>query len=256
MGSKGDSKEMVNSQAIESPLKVSRKHVLVVDDEADIRELLKFNLEQEGYSVETAENGEDALRALKAQRVDLVLLDLMLPGLPGLELCKQLKRSSSLEGIPIIMISAKSSETDVIVGLELGADDYITKPFSPKEVVARIKAIFRRVDERRSSDVSKELKFDHLILNVPRHEVHLEGKELKLTTTEFKILQCLMSRLGHVFTRDELIDFALGKDVSVVDRTIDVHITNLRKKIGAYGALIESIRSVGYRFKDNPTVIA
>jgi len=245
---------MGNGQIAESPLKMTRKSILVVDDEADIRELLTFNLEQEGYQVEAAENGEQALQALRSHRIDLVLLDLMLPGLPGLELCKQLKRSSSLETIPIIMISAKSSETDVIVGLELGADDYITKPFSPKEVVARIKAIFRRVDERRSSDQMDELKFDSLTLNVPRHEVHLDGRELKLTTTEFKILQCLMSRLGHVFTRDELIDFALGKDVSVVDRTIDVHITNLRKKIGSYGAQIESIRSVGYRFKDSPSI--
>ncbi len=235
--------------------KIAKKRVLVVDDEADIRELLKYNLEQEGYGVELVSDGEQALAYLKKSRVDLVLLDLMLPGIAGLELCKQLKRHVELEAIPIIMISAKSSETDIIVGLELGADDYITKPFSPKEVVARIKAIFRRTDEKRTSEPQKELKYEDLTIDIPRHEVRVEGKEVRLTTTEFKILQCLMTRLGHVFSRDELIDFALGKDISVVDRTIDVHITNLRKKIGRFGAHIESIRAVGYRFKDGPRIV-
>lgn len=230
--------------------KVVRKRVLVVDDEADIRELLKYNLDQEGFNVDVVDDGEHALEALKKNKYDLLLLDLMLPGLPGLELCKQIKRQAELESIPIIMISAKSSEIDIIVGLELGADDYITKPFSPKEVVARIKAIFRRIDEKRFSEPQQEYKFEELSLDIPRHEVRLDGKEIRLTTTEFRILQCLMSRLGQVFTRDELIDFALGKNISVVDRTIDVHITNLRKKIGKYGAYIESIRAVGYRFKD------
>lgn len=241
-----------NVQGESQAVKIARKRVLVIDDEADIRELLRYNLEQEGYAVEAVADGEQALDSLKKGKVDLVLLDLMLPGLPGLELCKQLKRQVELEAIPIIMISAKSSETDIIVGLELGADDYITKPFSPKEVVARIKAIFRRTDEKRTQEPQKELRFEELLVDIPRHEVRLDGKEVRLTTTEFKILQCLMSRLGHVFSRDELIDFALGKDISVVDRTIDVHITNLRKKIGRYGTSIESIRAVGYRFKDTP----
>lgn len=230
---------------------IQKKKILVVDDEADIRELLRYNLEQEGYQVELIENGEATLEFLRKNRVDLVLLDLMLPGLPGLELCKQLKKEADLEAIPIIMISAKSSETDVIVGLELGADDYITKPFSPKEVMARIKAIFRRLDEKKSAMPPEEIRYENLMMNLSKHEVWVDGKEVKLTSTEFKILQCLMSRVGHVFTRDELIDFALGKDISVVDRTIDVHITNLRKKIGSYGALIESIRAVGYRLKDS-----
>jgi len=243
------------SNSSEVASKVVRKRILVVDDEADIRELLRYNLEMEGFAVDLVSDGEQALESLKRGRADLLLLDLMMPGLPGLELCKQLKKTADLESIPIIMISAKSSETDVIVGLELGADDYITKPFSPKEVVARVKAIFRRTDERRGPDNHKELKYEDLMIDVPRHEVRVEGKEVKLTTTEFKILQCLMSRLGQVFTRDELIDFALGKDISVVDRTIDVHITNLRKKIAKYGPYIESIRAVGYRFKDTPRVV-
>lgn len=242
----------LSSISSDTNIKPGRKRILVVDDEADIRELLRYNLEQEGFQIEAVADGEMALEHLKKNKVDLVMLDLMLPGLPGLELCKQLKRQADLESIPIIMISAKSSETDIIVGLELGADDYITKPFSPKEVIARIKAIFRRIDEKRTTEPQKELRFEDLVIDVPRHEVKIDGKEIKLTTTEFKILQCLMSRLGHVFSRDELIDFALGKDISVVDRTVDVHITNLRKKIGRYGASIESIRAVGYRFKDSP----
>ncbi len=230
--------------------KSSKRTILVVDDEADIREILCYNLEEEGYKVVSIDDGEKALEFLKQNQVDLILLDLMLPGIPGLELCKLMKKQPAMESIPIIMITARSSETDVIVGLELGADDYITKPFSPKEVLARIKAIFRRLDEKRGSEEVKELKFDGLQMDLSRHEVRVEGRETHLTTTEFRILQCLMTRLGHVFTRDELIDFALGKDISVVDRTIDVHITNLRKKIGRYGACIESIRAVGYRFKD------
>lgn len=231
-----------------------KRRILVVDDEADIRELLRFNLEQEGFSVDPVEDGDKALALLKKQGADLILLDLMLPGISGLELCKQLKRQVETETIPIIMISAKSSETDVIVGLELGADDYITKPFSPKEVIARIRAVFRRIDEKKPFENSKELEFRGLHMDLSRHEVHVDQKEVKLTSTEFKILQCLMSRLGHVFTRDDLIDFALGKDISVVDRTIDVHITNLRKKIGPYGAHIESIRAVGYRFRDSASL--
>lgn len=229
----------------------AKKTILVVDDEADIRDLLKYNLEQDGYAVEVKEDGEKAFQFLKKSRVDLILLDLMLPGMPGLELCKQVKRHAETESIPIIMISAKGSETDVIVGLELGADDYITKPFSPKELLARIKAIFRRVDDKKSESL-REYHFEDLHMDLARYEVKLEGREVKLTSTEFKILQCLLSRLGHVFSRDDLIDFALGKDVSVVDRTIDVHMTNLRKKIGRFGVHIESIRAVGYRFRDTP----
>lgn len=228
----------------------SKKTILVVDDEADIRDLLRYNLEQEGYLVDIAEDGQRALDKISQQKPDLILLDLMIPGVSGLDLCKHMKKHSHLETVPIIMISAKSSETDVIVGLELGADDYITKPFSPKEVVARVKAIFRRFDEKRSAEPPKELIFEDLRMDLSRYEVKVEGKEVRLTSTEFKILQCLLGRPGHVFTRDELIDFALGKEISVVDRTIDVHITNLRKKIGRFGAYIESIRAVGYRFKD------
>jgi len=228
-----------------------RKRILVVDDEPDIGELLKYNLEQEGYDVLLLTQGERVVPSLEKDVVDLVILDLMLPGISGMDLCRQLKRNPKLENIPIIILSAKSSETDKIVGLEMGADDYITKPFSPREAVARVKAVLRRTEDRERKDSSSKESFDFegLRMDVSRHEVYLDEQEVKLTNTEFKILQCLLERPGHVFNRQQLIDFALGKDVSVVDRTIDVHITNLRKKLGARGSQIESIRGVGYRLK-------
>lgn len=226
------------------------KTILIVDDEADIRELLNYNLEQEGFRVLLAENGRKALLLVEKETVDLILLDLMIPEVSGLDVCKQLKRREDTEQIPIIMVTAKSAEADVIVGLELGADDYVTKPFSPREVVARVKAIFRRLEEKKSNVLIKELSFKGLEMDLSRYRVRIDGTEVKLTQTEFKILQCLLSRRDHVLTRDELVEFALGRNISVVDRTIDVHMTNLRKKIGPYGAQIESIRSVGYRFKE------
>lgn len=233
-------------------MKNTKTSILVVDDEADIRDLLTYNLEQEGYAVRSFSNGEDAIKSVESQIPDLILLDLMLPGTSGLEICRRLKRETSLSSIPIIMISAKSTETDVVVGLELGADDYITKPFSPKEVVARVRALLRRMEEKKpDASGPRQYKFRGIEVDLDRHEVTIDKKEVKLTSTEFKILQCLLSRPGNVFSRDELIDFALGRNISVVDRTIDVHMTNLRKKIGSYGALIESIRSVGYRLKDS-----
>lgn len=227
------------------------KKILVVDDEPDIGELLKYSLEQEGCEVEVLREGEKVLGHLREHAFDLVILDLMLPGVSGLELCRQMKRSPELENLPIIMLTAKSSETDKIVGLEIGADDYITKPFSPREVVARVKAVLRRYEDRSSGKKHSELEFEGLRMDLSRHEIFCEGEEIKLTNTEFKILQCLMERPGHVFNRSQLIDFALGKDVSVVDRTIDVHITNLRKKLGSRSGQIESIRGVGYRLKES-----
>lgn len=226
------------------------KRILVVDDEPDIGELLKYNLELEGCEVDVIHEGERVLAHLRDKAFDLVILDLMLPGVSGLELCRQMKKTPELEHMPVIMLTAKSSETDKIVGLEIGADDYITKPFSPREVVARVKAVLRRSEDRHSNRNHSELEFEGIRMDLSRHEVFNEGVEVKLTNTEFKILQCLIERPGHVFNRSQLIDFALGKDISVVDRTIDVHITNLRKKLGQRGRQIESIRGVGYRIKE------
>jgi len=228
------------------------KKILVVDDEKDIGELLVYSLQQEGCDVDVIQDGQQVLGRLQTKTYDLVILDLMLPGMSGIEICRQIKKDPELESLPVIMLTAKSTETDKIVGLEMGADDYITKPFSPREVVARVKAVLRRSEDRqplRSSQ--KEIIFETLKMDLSRYEVFVDDVEVKLTNTEFKILQCLIEKPGHVFNRSQLIDFALGKDVSVVDRTIDVHITNLRKKLGAIGSQIESIRGVGYRIKES-----
>ncbi len=228
------------------------KKILVVDDEKDIGELLVYSLQQEGCEVDVLREGHLVLDQLRDKDYDLVILDLMLPGVSGIEICRQIKRDIDLESLPVIMLTAKSTETDKIVGLEMGADDYITKPFSPREVVARVKAVLRRSEDRQGSKPSlKEIGFESLKMDLSRYEVFVEGVEVKLTNTEFKILQCLIEKPGHVFNRSQLIDFALGKDVSVVDRTIDVHITNLRKKLGSIGSQIESIRGVGYRIKES-----
>lgn len=223
---------------------------MIVDDETDISDLLKYNLEQEGFETNTLNQGENVVATLKTSRFDLVLLDLMLPGISGLDICRELKKDRDLENIPIIMLTAKSSETDKIVGLEVGADDYITKPFSPREVVARVKAVLRRSEDHRELSKQPNVEYEGIRMDTSRHEVAVDGEEIKLTNTEFKILQCLIQRPGHVFNRAQLISFALGTNVSVVDRTIDVHITNLRKKLGVRGAQIESIRGVGYRIKE------
>lgn len=227
-----------------------RRRILIVDDEADISDLLKFNLEQEGYDISSLHKGEDVLHTLRSNHFDLILLDLMLPGVSGLDICREMKKDRDLENLPIIMITAKSSETDKIVGLEVGADDYITKPFSPREVVARVKAVLRRSEDHREFSKEANLEYDGIRIDTSRHEVFVDGEEVKLTNTEFKILQCLLQKPGHVFNRTQLISFALGANVSVVDRTIDVHITNLRKKLGARGGQVESIRGVGYRIKE------
>jgi len=224
---------------------------MVVDDEPDIGELLKYNLDQEGFDVNVVRAGEKVLDLLQSESYDLVILDLMLPGVSGLDLCRQMKRNKSLEGVPIIMLTAKSSETDKIVGLEVGADDYITKPFSPREVVARVKAVLRRSEDRKDLPTKVKLEYEGIRIDSSKHEVFVDNREIKLTNTEFKILQCLLQKPGHVYNRTQLIDFALGKDVSVVDRTIDVHITNLRRKLNQRGSQIESIRGVGYRIKES-----
>lgn len=230
---------------------MSDRQILVIDDEPDICELLKYNLENEGYGVQVVHDGEEGLRKVSNETWDLVVLDLMLPGKSGLDICREMKRSAVSESIPIIMLTAKGSETDKIVGLEIGADDYITKPFSPRELLARVKAVLRRAESKTEASSSDKLVLESqgLKMDLGRYEVSLQGVPLKLTNTEFRILQCLLEKPGHVFSRSQLVDHALGKDVSVVDRTIDVHVTNLRKKMGKDGPEIENIRAVGYRLK-------
>jgi len=228
---------------------MGKEHILVVDDEEDILELLSFNLAKEGYRVSTAPDGEDALRVVAKDLPDVVLLDLMLPGLDGLEVCKQLKSDSRTRHVPIIMLTAKGEEADVVTGLELGADDYITKPFSPRVLLARLKAVLRR-RAAAPTKATETLKTGDLVIDPVRHEVFVRGKPVRLTLTEFRMLHFLARRPGWVFTRYQIVEGAQGGDVVVTERSVDVHIVSLRKKLGPCGTYIETVRGVGYRMKD------
>jgi two-component system, OmpR family, alkaline phosphatase synthesis response regulator PhoP len=225
-----------------------KSNILVIDDEKDLFDLISYNLEKEGFLVKGAFDGESGLTAATATIPDLILVDLMLPGIDGLEVCRRLRSDARTASIPIIMLTAKSGESDRIVGLELGADDYVTKPFSPRELAARVKAVLRRTTPQPAS--SMVIRHNDLLIDTVRREVSCKGKIITLTASEFRLLQFLATHPGHVFSRSELIDGALGKDIIVVDRTIDVHVTGLRKKMGDCGELIETVRGFGYRFKD------
>ena len=228
-----------------------RATVLVIDDEKDLLELVRYNLEKEHLDVITANDGASGLEIGLKHKPDLVVLDLMMPGMNGLEVCKQLRGDARTSRVPIIMLTAKAAETDKIVGLEMGADDYITKPFSVRELLARVRAVLRRTN--RAADESAEtIKRGRLAIDVARHEVTFAGQRIILTATEFRILEYLAARPGRVLSRDDIIDGALGRDTAVFNRTIDVHITALRKKLGAGGAHIETVRGFGYKWSDTP----
>jgi two-component system phosphate regulon response regulator PhoB len=228
---------------------MSGEKVLVVDDEENIRELVRYNLVREGYRVTTVGSGEEALHHVRANVPDLIILDLMLPGIDGLDVCRQLKSDSKTAHIPIVMLTVKGEESDIVVGLELGADDYITKPFSPKVLLARLKAVLRR---RKSEPIGETdvLTFGDLVIHPGRYEVLVQGKPVKLTTTEFRILHLMARRPGWVFTRYQIVDAARGEDVAVTDRSVDFHITSLRRKLGPCSDYIETVWGVGYRFKE------
>jgi two-component system phosphate regulon response regulator PhoB len=229
---------------------MDQKTVLVVDDEDDILELIRYNLNKEGFRVETVLTGEEGLERTRALQPDLLILDLMLPGMDGLEVCRALKREISTRHIPVIMLSAKGEEVDVVRGLELGADDYITKPFSPKILAARVKAAFRR--KNLAEDQQAKLRIRELVMDPRRHEVFLDGQPLMLTLTEFRVLHFLARQPGWVFTRYQIVDAVKGEDYPVTDRSVDVQIVGLRKKLGRYGSYIETVRGVGYRFQEGP----
>lgn len=222
--------------------------ILVVDDEEDLRELVRYNLSKAGYDVMTAASGEDGLRMAFDCKPTLIILDIMLPGIDGLEVCRQLKSHSELAKTPIVMVSALGEEKDVVAGLELGADDYVSKPFSPGVLIARIKSVIRRSG---AAPVDKEaiLSIEGLKVNPIRREVHVGGQLIELTNTEFKLLHFLMRQPGVVYTRTQIVDGVHGDDYPVTDRSIDVQVVGLRKKLGEIGALIETVRGVGYRFK-------
>jgi two-component system alkaline phosphatase synthesis response regulator PhoP len=226
-----------------------REKILIVEDEEDILELVSYNLIKEGYRATALKTGEDALKRLKEETYDLILLDLMLPGVDGLEVCKMLKHDNQFSRIPIVMLTAKGEEADIVVGLELGADDYIVKPFSPRVLIARIKAVLRR-RQRNETPESSVIAVHDLQIDPTRYEVRVKGKPIQLTTTEFGILLCLARRPGWVFTRYQIIDAVKGEDYIVTDRAVDVQIAGLRKKLGLMSEIIETVRGVGYRFKE------
>jgi two-component system phosphate regulon response regulator PhoB len=225
------------------------RKILAVDDEEDILELLRYNLVQEGYQVVCSESGEDALSRAVSSDFDLILLDLMLPGIDGLEVAKRLKKDPRTNHVPIIMITAKGEEADVVKGLELGADDYITKPFSPGVLGARIKAVLRRRDKRQAKD-EYIVRAHELVIDAGRREVTADGKSFDLTYTEFQVLNFLAGHPGWVFTRGQIVDAVRGEGYAVTDRSVDVQIVGLRKKLGPYGSYIETVRGVGYRFSE------
>jgi len=228
---------------------VVKKNVLVVDDEEDILELIRFNLAREGYQVFCAVSGEDALKLAQEKPIDLIVLDLMLPGIDGLEVARCLKTDLTTKKIFIVMLTAKGEEADIVTGLELGADDYITKPFSPRVLVARVKAVLRREGKEQLDD-SSILMIRDLVIHPGRHEVLLNGKHVLLTFTEFGILHYLAKRPGWVFTRSQILDAVRGDDYFVTDRSVDVQIVGLRKKLDPAGKYIETVRGVGYRFRE------
>jgi two-component system phosphate regulon response regulator PhoB/two-component system alkaline phosphatase synthesis response regulator PhoP len=222
--------------------------IAVVDDEPDILELVALHLKKAGYSVRTFPNAGQFQKSLTSSVPDLVVLDLMLPDADGLDVCKELKRDGRTAHIPVVMLTARGEEFDRVLGLEIGADDYVTKPFSPKELVARVKAVLRR-HEKKAAPETVELA-DGVIMDLNRYELTVSGRKVDVTTTEFKLLGILAERRGWVFSRDEILSRLWGDEKSVLDRTIDVHITNLRKKLGKAGRLIENVRGIGYKLSE------
>ena len=229
---------------------MSEKLITIVDDEEDIVKLLSHHLKREGFKVKEFHNGRGFLSYVSSVVPDLAVLDIMLPGIDGLEICRILKQRSATASVPIIMLTAKASEADIVVGLELGADDYIVKPFSPREFVARCRSVLRRIGTGEVKD--NIIKVGPLAINLEKYEVTVEGKKIILTTTEFKILEVLAEGNGRVFTRDQLLKKKRlwGDDKLVYDRTIDVHIKNLREKLGIAGNLIKTVRSIGYKLEE------
>jgi two-component system, OmpR family, phosphate regulon response regulator PhoB len=232
---------------------VSKERILLVDDEADIVELLEYNLRQAGYTVVTARDGSAALGEVRRQRPDLILLDLNLPDISGTEVCRRLRRDTSTQTIPIMMITARGEEIDRVVGFELGADDYVVKPFSPRELVLRIGAVLRRASvpplPPAPQGKGERIEIGCLAIDVPHHEVRVEGEVVELTALEFKLLHDLASRAGRVQSRDALLERVWGYAPGIETRTVDTHVKRLREKLGAAREAIETVRGVGYRIK-------
>ena len=224
------------------------KQILVVEDEEDILELISFNLRKEGYKVNGVTSGEDALQEAKHQMPDLIILDLMLPGVNGFDVCRSLKNDPGTKAVPVIMLTARSEDADIVTGLELGADDYLTKPFSPRVLIARVRAILRRSNVE-VADHETLQKVHDIEINAKRHEVTISGNPVSLTSNEFRVLSLLADRPGWVFTRDQIVGAVHDQEYAVTDRSVDVMIVGLRRKLGPAGKYIETVRGVGYRMK-------
>jgi len=233
---------------------MKKSRILVVDDEPDLVELVRHHLAREHYDVVTAADGETGLAEARRRLPDLVVLDLMLPGIDGLEVCRRLRSDPRTTHIPIVMLTAKGEESDAVIGLSQGADDYVRKPFGMKELVARIATRLRAADSRApGGDAHKVARFGDLVIDSVKHEVNLAGSPVKLTVTEFKLLKHLVLNRGRAFTRNELLNAVLGQDAYIIDRNVDVHVATLRKKLGDYGNHILTIRGLGYKFRETPT---
>jgi len=224
--------------------------IAIIEDEVDIADMLSYHLRREGFEVISASTGDAGMNLLRKQKPDLVLLDLMLPNKDGLQICREMKASPVLQQIPIIMVSAKSEESDIVLGLGMEADDYITKPFSPRELVARVKTVLRRGNKESNSSLTDRIEQDGLVIDASKHKVTWQGDEVKLTATEFRLLHYLASHPGRVFSREQLLNQTVGENIVVVDRNVDVHIRAIRKKLGETD-MVETIRGVGYRFKES-----
>ena len=229
---------------------MAKQKIVAIEDEPDILEIIKYNLEKESYEFIGETDGEEGLNLVRRELPDLVLLDVMLPGIDGLEICRRLKYEAATREIPVIMVTAKSEESDIVLGLEVGADDYLSKPFGPRELVARVRAVLRRGKIPLDDDDQQRVVFDRLSIDPARHEVVCDGDALDLTATEFRLLYFLASNPGRVFSRQRLVKEAIGEDVYILDRNIDVHVRAIRKKLGEGKDYILTVRGVGYRFAD------
>jgi two-component system alkaline phosphatase synthesis response regulator PhoP len=230
---------------------MKKETILVVDDEEDILELVRYNLQREGYQVVVAGSGEEAIKLVRQQIPDLIVLDLMLPGMDGLAVARHLKTDARCRQIPIVMLTAKGEEADVVAGLELGAEDYVTKPFSPRILTARVRAVLRRRSEP-AGEGQAPITVHDLSIHPGRREVRVSDEAVDLTYTEFQVLYCLARRPGWVFTRSQIVDAVRGDNYPVTDRSVDVQVVGLRKKLGLAGRYIETVRGVGYRFSEAP----
>jgi two-component system phosphate regulon response regulator PhoB len=236
----------------DAPGETDRPHVLIVEDEPDLLDLLRYNLERDGFVVTGVVSGEKALQIVQRQPPDLIVLDLMLPGIDGLEVCRRVRSSPETRDVPIVMLTARGEDADVVAGLELGADDYVTKPFSPRVLAARIKAVLRRGsgDDALDDTDAAPIEAGALSIRPDRHEVTIEGQPIDLTPTEFRLLSLLARRPGRVFTRQQIIEAIHGELAAVTDRSVDVQVVSLRRKMGELGEAVQTVRGVGYRYRD------